>query len=119
MGQSTLGSTQEVGVTVVENEKGALVPTRTVTGWRMWIDYRKLNATTCKDHFSLPFIDRILERVAGHPFYCSLDGYSGYYQIDIALEIRIRPLLPFHLVLMPFDICLLDCVMHQPPFRGV
>ena len=74
------------GVTVVENEKGALVPTRTVTGWRMCIDYRKLNAATRKDHFPLPFIDQILERVVGHPFYCFLDGYSGYYQIEIALE---------------------------------
>ena len=74
------------GVTVVQNEVGELVPTKVVTGWRMCIDYRKLNATTRKDHFPLPFIDQILERVAGHPFYCFLDGYSGYYQIEISLE---------------------------------
>ncbi|GKU89562.1 hypothetical protein SLEP1_g3688 [Rubroshorea leprosula] len=74
------------GVTVVENDEGVLVPTRAVTGWRMCIDYRKLNAATRKDHFPLPFIDQILERVAGHPFYFFLDGYSGYYQIEIALE---------------------------------
>jgi hypothetical protein len=74
------------GVTVVENEKGALVPTKVVTGWRMCIDYRKLNTATRRDHFPLPFIDQILERVTGHPFYCFLNGYSGYYQIKIALE---------------------------------
>ncbi|KAL5827957.1 hypothetical protein ACOSQ3_019799 [Xanthoceras sorbifolium] len=74
------------GVTVVENEKGVPVPTRAVTGWCMCIDYRKLNAATRKYHFPLPFIDQILERVASHPFYCFLDGYSGYYQIEIALE---------------------------------
>lgn len=74
------------GVTVVENEKGALVPTKVVTGWRMCIDYLKLNTATRKDHFPLPFIDQILERVAGHPFHCFLDGYSGYYHIEIALE---------------------------------
>ena len=74
------------GVTVVQNEKGELVPTKVTTGWRMCIDYRKLNAATRKDHFPLPFIDQILERVVGHPFYSFLDGYSGYYQIEIALE---------------------------------
>ena len=52
----------------------------------MCIDYRKLNAATCKDHFPLLFIDQILERVAGDPFYCFLNSYSGYYLIEIALE---------------------------------
>lgn len=57
------------GVTVVKNELGEMVPTKTVTGWRMCINYRKLNAATHKDHFSLPFLDQILERVASHPFF--------------------------------------------------
>ena len=50
------------GITVVENEKGEMVPTRTTTGWLVCIDYRKLNSMTRKDHFPLPFIDQILER---------------------------------------------------------
>jgi hypothetical protein len=74
------------GVTVITNEKNELIPTRTITGWRMCIDYRKLNSMTRKDHFPLPFMDQILERVASHEFYCFLDGYSGYNQIEIALE---------------------------------
>ena len=45
------------GMTVVENEKNELVPQRTVTGWRICIDYRKLNNATRKDHFPLPFMD--------------------------------------------------------------
>lgn len=45
------------GITVVKNEKNELIPTRTVTGWRVCIDYRKLNDATRKDHFPLPFID--------------------------------------------------------------
>ena len=52
----------------------------------MCIDYRKLNASTRKDHFPLPFVDQMLERVAGHEFYYFLDGYSGYNQIEISLE---------------------------------
>jgi len=72
------------GVTMITNEKNELIPTRTITGWRMCIDYRKLNSKTRKDHFPLPFMDQILERVAGHEFYCFLDGYSGYNQIEIA-----------------------------------
>jgi hypothetical protein len=66
------------GVTVITNEKNKLIPTRTITGWRMCIEYRKLNSMTRKDHFPLPFMDQILERVAGYEFYCFLDGYSGY-----------------------------------------
>ena len=66
-------------ITVVKNANNELIPTRLVTGWRMCIDYRKLNSATRKDHFPLPFIDQILERVAGHEYYCFLDRYSGYY----------------------------------------
>ena len=74
------------GITVVTNENNELIPTCVTSGWRVCIDYRKLNAGTRKDHFPLPFVDQILERVAGHGFYCFLDGYSGYNQIEIALE---------------------------------
>ncbi|CAN6697911.1 unnamed protein product [Malus baccata var. baccata] len=74
------------GVTVVKNEEQELVPTRVVTGWRVCIDYRKLNAMTRKDHFPLPFLDQMLERLAGYQFYCFLDGYSGYNQIVTAPE---------------------------------
>ena len=77
---------KKLGITVVKNANDELIPSRLVTGWRMCIDYRKLNSTTRKDHFPLPFIDQILEKVAGHEYYCFLDGYLGYYQIEIALE---------------------------------
>ena len=46
----------------------------------------RINAVTRKDHFPLPFIDQVLERVSGHPFYCFLEGYSGYFQIEIDVE---------------------------------
>ncbi|GJY89576.1 reverse transcriptase domain-containing protein [Tanacetum coccineum] len=71
------------GITVVANEKNELIPTRLVTGWRVCIDYRKLNEATQKDHFPLPFMDQMLERLAGNEFYCFLDGFSGYFQIPI------------------------------------
>jgi len=71
------------GITVVENSSGDLIPQCTTTGWRVCIDYRKLNSITRKDHFPLPFIDQILERLAGQSYYCFLDGYSGYNQVDV------------------------------------
>nr|GEX35975.1 reverse transcriptase domain-containing protein [Tanacetum cinerariifolium] len=64
------------GMTVVANENNVLIPTRLVTGWRVCIDYRKLNDATRKDHFSLPFMDQMLERLAGNEFYCFLDGHK-------------------------------------------
>ena len=74
------------GITVVQNEKGEEVATRLTSGWRVCIDYRKLNVVTRNDHFPLPFINQVLERVSGHPFYCFLDGYSRYFQIEIDVE---------------------------------
>ena len=74
------------GFTVIRNERNELIPTRTVTGWRVCIDYRKLNTETRKDHFPLPFIDQMLDRLVGHPHFYFLNGYSGYNQIAIAPE---------------------------------
>nr|GEW71669.1 reverse transcriptase domain-containing protein [Tanacetum cinerariifolium] len=71
------------GFTVVENEENELIPTRLVTGWRVCIDYRKLKEATRKDHFPLPFMDQMFERLAGNEFYCFRDGFSGYFQIPI------------------------------------
>nr|GEZ59399.1 reverse transcriptase domain-containing protein [Tanacetum cinerariifolium] len=71
------------GITVVINEKNKLVPTRTVTGWHVCIDYRKLNEATQKDHFPLPFMDQMMERLAGNKFFSFLDGFYGYFQIPI------------------------------------
>nr|GEV94401.1 reverse transcriptase domain-containing protein [Tanacetum cinerariifolium] len=65
------------GFTVVENEENELIPTRLVTGWCVCIDYRKLNEATRKDHFPLPFMDQMLERLVGNEYYCFLDGFSG------------------------------------------
>ena len=74
------------GFTVIRNERNELIPTRTVTGWRVCLDYRKLNIATRKDHFPLPFIDQMLDRLAGHPHLFFLDGYYGYSQIAITPE---------------------------------
>ena len=98
------------GVTVVPNENNELIPTRVTSGWRVCIDYRKLNAGTRKDHFPLPFVDQMLERVVGHEFYCFLDGYSRYNQIEIALEDQEKttftcPFGTFAFRKMPFGLC--------------
>nr|GEZ78641.1 reverse transcriptase domain-containing protein [Tanacetum cinerariifolium] len=71
------------GFTVIENEENELISTRLVTGWRVCIDYRKLNEATRKDHFPLPFMDQMLERLAGNEYYCFLDGFFMYFQIPI------------------------------------
>uniref|UniRef100_A0A151UCZ5 RNA-directed DNA polymerase n=1 Tax=Cajanus cajan TaxID=3821 RepID=A0A151UCZ5_CAJCA len=98
------------GMTVVKNEKNELIPTRTVTGWRMCIDYRKLNQATRKDHFPLPFMDQMLERLAGQSYYCFLDGYSGYNQIAVDPQDQEKtaftcPFGVFAYRRMPFGLC--------------
>lgn len=71
---------------MIKNKNKELISTKIVIGWRVCIDYRKLNDATSKYHFSLLFINQMLERLACHDFYCYLDGYSGYNQILIAPE---------------------------------
>ena len=65
------------------NEKGEEIQTRLLTKCGVYIDYQKMNSTTKKDHFSLLFIDQILDRLAGRNYSCFLDGYLGYNQIVI------------------------------------
>nr|GEV24313.1 reverse transcriptase domain-containing protein [Tanacetum cinerariifolium] len=98
------------GFTVVENEENDLISTRLVTGWRVCIDYRKLNEATRKDHFPLPFMDQMLERLAGNEYYCFLDGFSGYFQIPIdpkdqEKNIVTCPYGMFAYRCMPFGLC--------------
>ncbi|GJR90461.1 reverse transcriptase domain-containing protein [Tanacetum coccineum] len=97
-------------MTVVANEENELIPTRLVTGWRVCIDYRKLNEATRKDHFPLPFMDQMLERLAGNEFYCFLDGFSRYFQIPIDLHDQEKttftcPCGTFAYRRMPFGLC--------------
>ena len=98
------------GTTVIRTENNILLPSRTVTGWRICIDYRKLNKGTRKDHFPLLFLDQMLDRLAGHEYYCFLDGYSGYNQIAIAPEDQEKttftcPYGTFAFRRMPFGLC--------------
>ncbi|GJV56202.1 reverse transcriptase domain-containing protein [Tanacetum coccineum] len=79
-------------------------------GWRVCIDYRKLNEATRKDHFPLPFMDQMLERLAGNQFYCFLDGFSGYFQIPIDPKDQEKttftcPYGTFAYRRMPFGLC--------------
>ena len=98
------------GTTVMENENNEMIAVRKVTGWHMCIDYRKLNEATRKDHFPLPFVDQMLEKLSGHDFYCCLDGYSGYMQVPVALEDQEKttftcPYGTFAYKRMPFGLC--------------
>nr|GEY36066.1 reverse transcriptase domain-containing protein [Tanacetum cinerariifolium] len=68
------------GFIVVENEENELILTCLVMGWRVCIDYQKLNKATRKDHFPLPFMDQMLERLVGNEYYCFLNGFSGTFQ---------------------------------------
>nr|GFA11317.1 reverse transcriptase domain-containing protein [Tanacetum cinerariifolium] len=98
------------GMTVIKNDENELVPIRLVTGWRVCIDYRKLNEATRKDHFPLPFMDQMLERLPGNEYYCFLDGFFGYFQIPIDPKDQEKttftcPYGTFAYKRMPFGLC--------------
>ncbi|GKB82417.1 reverse transcriptase domain-containing protein, partial [Tanacetum coccineum] len=98
------------GFTIVENDENELIPTRLVTGWHVCIDYQKLNDATRMDHFSLPFMDQMLKRLAGNEYYYFLDGFSGYFQIPIDPQDQEKttftcPYVAFAYRRMPFCLC--------------
>nr|GEW96681.1 reverse transcriptase domain-containing protein [Tanacetum cinerariifolium] len=98
------------GFTVVENEDTELILTHLVTGWRVCINYHKLNEATRKDHFPLPFMDQMLARLVGNQYYCFLDGFSGYFQIPIDPKDQEKttftcPYETFAYRRMPFGLC--------------
>ena len=84
----------------------------------MCIDYRKLNKATKKDHFSLPFIDEMLERLANHSF-IFLMGTLDIIRFQSTLMIKAKPLLHVHMEPMLIVECLLDYVMHLLLFKDV
>ena len=107
------------GMTTVQNEKGEDVPTRLTTGWRVCIDYRRLNEVTRKDHFPLPFIDQLLERISGHPFYYFLDGYFDTFKLRLLHKTKRKPPSLAHLARMPIGGCPLAFAMYMPLSKGV
>jgi hypothetical protein len=106
------------GMTVIRNEKNELIPQLTITGWWMCINYWKLNKATRKDHFPLPFIDEMLERLANQFFFCYLDGYSGYHQIPIHPDDQRKTTFTCPYGIFAYNECHLDYVMLQHHFRG-
>ena len=98
------------GITVVPNGKNELIPQRIVTGYRMVIDFRKLNKASRKYHYPLPFIDQMLERLSKHTHFCFLDGYSGFSQIPVSADDQAKttftyPFGTFAYRCMPFGLC--------------
>ena len=98
------------GITIVPNDKDELIPQRIITGYRMVIDFCKLNKATKKDHYPLPFIDQMLERLSKHTHFCFLDGYSDFSQIPVSKEDQEKttftcPFGTFAYRCMPFGLC--------------
>ena len=93
------------------NENNELIPQRVVVGHRMCIDFRMVNKVTKKDHYPLPFIDPMLERLSKKTHFCFLDGYSGFSQIAVRKQDQEKRLLLVLMELMLIDVCLLVCVM--------
>ncbi|KAK1607928.1 hypothetical protein QYE76_031601 [Lolium multiflorum] len=98
------------GMTVVPNDNDELIPQRVVVGYRMCIDFQKVNKVTKKDHYPLPFIDQMLERLSKNTHFCFLDGYSGFSQIAVKAKDQEKttftcPYGTYAYRRMPFGLC--------------
>nr|GEW80885.1 reverse transcriptase domain-containing protein [Tanacetum cinerariifolium] len=101
------------GFTVVENEENEFILTRLVTGWRVCIDYRKLNEATHKDHFPLPFMDQMLKRLAGSEYYCFLGLLSNSHRSKRSRKDHIHVSLR-NGCLTPHAFWIMQCTGHVP-----
>lgn len=120
--------TKNEGMIVFKNDKKELTLSRVTMGRRMCINYRKLNNVNRNDYFPLPFINEMLDRLAGHSYFCFLDGYLGYNQILIALGDQHKtaftcPFGTFAYNKIPFGLCnaprMMACVIKCLLCKGV
>nr|GFB45535.1 reverse transcriptase domain-containing protein [Tanacetum cinerariifolium] len=103
------------GMTVIKNDENKLVPTRLVTGWRVCIDYLKLNEATRKDHFPLPFMDQMLERLAGNDSM----AFPATFRFPSTQKTKKKPRLPVLMELLLTNACRLASAMHMELSRDV
>nr|GEZ59177.1 reverse transcriptase domain-containing protein [Tanacetum cinerariifolium] len=91
-------------------------------GWRVCIEYLKLNEATRKDHFPLPFMDQMLERLVRNVYYCFLDGVYALntvtFKFSSILKINKRPHSRVLTERLPIVACLLGYAMHQARSKG-
>ena len=57
---------------------------------RVCVDFRDLNQATPKDNFPSPYIDVLVDHTARSHLFSFMDGFSGYNQIKMAEEDRIK-----------------------------
>ena len=109
---------KKTGITIVENSYGELVPTRVQNGWRVCIDFRKLNSLTRNDQFPISFIHQMLERLAENLTFVVLMAIQVFIRYQLPLRIRRR--LPLHVLSEPLhtDVCHWVFVTLPPLFRG-
>ena len=86
--------------------------------WHIRVDYRELNKATQKDHFLLPFIDKVLDSLDGKQYFSFLDGFSGYNKIQITLEYQDKttftyPWETFYYRVFPFGLCNAPSTFHR------
>ncbi|RDX76482.1 Pro-Pol polyprotein, partial [Mucuna pruriens] len=97
-------------MTIMKNQHDELVPIWIQNSYRVYIDYKRLNKVTRKDHFPLAFIDQVLEKLVGKFHYYFLDGFSGYMHIHNPPEDQHKtnftwPFDTFAYTQMPFGLC--------------
>ena len=68
-----------------------LAPVRKKSGdIRICIDFRNLNRASLKDNYPIPAMEQILQSVSGSTTLSLLDGFSGYNQVLVSKEDRLK-----------------------------
>lgn len=76
-------------------------------GLRFCVDYRALNKVTRREHYPLPAIDELLDRLGQSRIFSSIDLYSSYHQLRVKqpeATAFITPLGQFEYTVVPFGL---------------
>jgi hypothetical protein len=114
-------------LTITQNNEDELISIRTITGYKMRLDFTMLNKYTTKNHKTLTFMEKILERLMNNSNFCFLGGYLGYSQFAIQPEVNLGysqftftfPLITYAYNLMPFGLCNVAATFQQYKDSGV